>query len=170
MSTGVTYGLKLPTGDFNFNSTIVDRDSQIGTGSTDITLGGFHRQALTNDNIWSWFAQAQLDQPVLTREGYRPGTEVDAAAGIHYNGWSLGNVKITPLAQVIVSERTRDSGPNSASPVASGYQRVLLSPGIEFDLNQVSAYADVEVPVYQHFTGNQLAAPVLVKFIVAYNF
>lgn len=170
LSTGVTYGVKLPTGVFNFNSDIVDRDSQIGSGSTDILLGGFHRQALTGDNMWSWFAQAQLDQPVLTREGYRPGSEIDTAAGIHYNGWSVGNVRITPVAQVIASERTRDSGPNSATPLASGYQRILLSPGVEINLNQISAYADVEVPVYQHFTGDQLAAPVLLKFIVAYSF
>ena len=66
LSSGVTYGLKLPTGNFTYNPAIVDRDSQIGTGSTDILLGGFHRQALTSDNIWSWFVQAQLDQPVLT--------------------------------------------------------------------------------------------------------
>jgi len=170
LSTGVTYGLKLPTGDFTFNPNIVDRDSQVGSGSTDILLGAFHRQALTSDNMWSWFAQALLDQPVFTREGYRPGTEIDAAAGVHYNGWSLGEVKITPLAQVIASERTRDSGPNSAIPVASGYQRILLSPGVEFDINQISAYADVEVPVYQHFTGNQLVAPLLLKVIVAYSF
>lgn len=77
---------------------------------------------------------------------------------------------ITPVAQVIVSERTRDSGAASASPVASGYQRVLLSPGVEVAVNQVSAYADVEVPVYEHFTGNQLAAPWLLKVIVAYHF
>jgi len=170
LSTGVTYGLKLPTGNYTSNPSVVDRDTQIGTGSTDVLLGAFHRQALTSDNMWSWFVQGQLDQPVVTREGYRPGTEFDAAAGIHYNGWSVGNLKITPVAQIIGSERTRDSGANSASPVASGYQRILLSPGVEFDLNQVSAYADVEIPVYQHFTGNQVAAPFLLKFIVAYNF
>jgi len=170
MSTGVTYGVKLPTGDYNFNPSIVDRDTQIGTGSTDILLGAFHRQALTNDNMWSWFTQAQLDQPVLTRTNYRPGTEIDVAAGVHYNGWMFGNLMITPVAQVIVSERTRDTGSASASPVASGYQRVLLSPGIEFDLDPVSVYGDVEIPVWQHFTGNQLTAPYMVKFIASYNF
>jgi hypothetical protein len=170
LSTGVTFGVKLPTGDYNFNSAVVDRDSQIGTGSTDILLGGYHRGALTSDNLWSWFGQALLDQPVLTREDYRPGTELDTALGVHYNGWMIGNLMISPVAQIIGSERTRDSGGASASPVASGYQRVLLSPGIEFDLNQFSAYGDVEVPVWQHFTGNQLVAPWMLKFIVAYSF
>jgi hypothetical protein len=31
-------------------------------------------------------------------------------------------------------------------------------------------YADIEVPVLQHFTGNQLAAPVLYKFSLSYMF
>jgi hypothetical protein len=170
LSSGVIFGAKLPTGDFNFNSSIVDRDSQIGSGSTDLLLGAFHREALTADNIWSWFAQALFDQPVFTREGYRPGTEIDGALGVSYNGWSVGNVRITPIAQVIGSLKTRDSGGEAASPLASGYQRIMLSPGLEIDFNQWSFYADAEVPVFQNFTGNQLVAPVLLKAIVAYNF
>jgi len=170
LSTGVTFGLKLPTGSYQYNSAVVDRDSQIGSGSTDILLGAFHREALTSDNSWSWFVQALLDQPILTVQHYRPGTEIDTAAGIHYNGWMVGNLMIAPVAQLIVSERTRDSGSASASPVASGYQRLLLSPGVEFNLDQISAYVDIEFPVYQHFTGDQLTAPWLLKFIVAYHF
>lgn len=170
LSTGVTFGVKLPTGSYQYNSAVVDRDSAIGSGSTDLLLGGFHRAALTSDNLWSWFAQALLDQPVLTQEDYRPGTELDAAAGVYYNGWMVGNLMISPVGQVIASERTRDSGGNSASPVASGYQRVLLSPGVELDYSAVSAYVDVEVPVWQRFRGDQLTAPWLLKFIAAYHF
>lgn len=166
----MTYGIKFPTGDFTHNPDVVDSDSQIGTGSTDILLGAFHRQALTSDNTWSWFAQAQLDAPVLIQNQYRPGPELDLAAGVHYNGWMVGNVMITPILQAIVSIRGRDSGANSASPVASGYQRLILSPGIEFDFKQFSAYADVEVPVLQSFNGDQLTAPVMFKLMLAYSF
>ncbi len=170
MSSGVTYGLKLPTGNHAFNPSLVDSDTQIGTGSTDILLGAFHRQALTADNSWSWFAQAQLDVPVLIQNQYRPGAELDIAAGVHYNGWKFGDLQITPIAQAIVSVRGRDSGANAASPAASGYQRLILSPGIEFDYKQFSAYADIEVPVLQSFNGNQLTAPYMIKLILAYNF
>jgi hypothetical protein len=170
LSTGVTYGLKLPTGQNEFKPSIVDSDSQIGTGSTDILLGAFHRQALTSDNLWSWFAQAQLDAPVLIQNQYRPGWEVDLAAGVHYNGWTLGAFQVTPLAQAIVSLRGRDSGANAASPVASGYERLILSPGIEVDYKQFSFYFDVEVPVLQSFNGDQLTAPYMVKLILAYSF
>jgi hypothetical protein len=170
MSAGLTFGLKLPTGSYTYDPSVVDRDSQLGTGSTDILLGGFYRNNLTRDNKWNWYAQLQLDVPVLTQVEYRPGVELDSAAGIDYEGLSLGPVRISPLAQVIFSERTSDSGANAASPVASGYQRLMLSPGIEFHIHPVIIYADAEIPVYQNFTGNQLAAPVLFKVSLSYMF
>jgi hypothetical protein len=185
MSSGLTFGVKLPTGDDTFNDAYgdADRDSQIGTGSTDALLGGFHRHSLTRS--WTWFAQGLLDVPVLTQAEYRPGVELDAAAGIYYRGWLVHNVRITPLEQVIGSLRTSDSGnyasggiddPNNEPPNdpvggrSSGYQRILLSQGVEFDINKVSAYADVEVPVFQDFVGNQLVAPFLFKMYISYMF
>ncbi|HWX18626.1 MAG TPA: hypothetical protein VN578_01850 [Candidatus Binatia bacterium] len=170
MSAGVTLGVKLPTGDFDFEPDQVDRDTQIGTGSTDVLIGGFFPHNITRDGLWNWFAQAELDVPVLIQDQYRPGVELDAAAGVYYKGLSFGRVGISPIAQMIFSERTSDSGANSASPVASGYQRLMLSPGIECDLHPVRLYADVEFPVYQNFTGNQLAAPFLIKVSVSFMF
>jgi hypothetical protein len=169
LSAGVTFGLKLPTGSHTFDSDVVDRDTQIGTGSTDILLGGFYRDNLDRNQKWDWFAQLQLDVPVLIQAEYRPGVELDAAAGIDYKGLSVGRVKISPVAQVIFSERTSDSGA-AANPDNSGYQRILLSPGIEFHVHPVKIYTDVEFPVYQNFTGNQLAAPVLFKVSLSYIF
>jgi hypothetical protein len=170
MSTGVTYGLKLPTGNNLHNPSFVDPDTQLGTGSTDLLLGAFHRQALTADNSWSWFAQAQLEVPVLIQNQYRPGDELDLAVGVHYNDWSVGPFKVTPVAQIITAFRGRDSGANAASPVASGYQRLIVAPGIEIDYQQFSAYVDVEVPVLQSVNGNQLTAPFAIKAFIAYNF
>ena len=64
-SAGVTFGLKLPTGDFTLLiPDVVDRDTQIGTGSTDILLGGFYRGNITKDEKWDWFAQGLLDVPI----------------------------------------------------------------------------------------------------------
>ena len=39
MSTGILLGLKLPTGPFNLS--LLDRDTQIGTGTTDLLVGGY---------------------------------------------------------------------------------------------------------------------------------
>ena len=47
MSAGITFGVKLPTGSHTFDPDVVDRDTQIGTGSTDLLLGGFYRDNLT---------------------------------------------------------------------------------------------------------------------------
>lgn len=170
LSAGLTFGVKLPTGSFRFDPEVVDRDTQLGTGSTDVLVGGFYRNNLTHDGKIDWFAQAELDVPILIQDQYRPGLELDAATGVYYKGLSVKRLKITPVAQMIFSERTSDSGANSAHPMASGYQRLLLSPGIEFDMHPIKLYADAEFPVYQNFTGNQLAAPVLVKVSVSFMF
>lgn len=170
LSAGVTFGVKLPTGSYSFDPDIVDRDTQLGTGSTDALLGGFYRGYLTKDGLFDWYVQTEVDVPFLTQAGYHPGIEWDTAAGIYYQGLSVKRLKITPIAQAIFSDRTRDSGTQAASPAASGYQRVLLSPGIEFDFHPVMLYADAEFPVYQNFTGNQLAAPVLFKVSFSVTF
>jgi len=168
LSTGITFGLKLPTGNYTYPN--FDRDTEIGTGSTDILLGAFHRGNLTSDNNWSWFVQGQSDLPVLRRDSYRPGVEFDAAAGVHYNGWSFGaDSQITPLLQVIGSYRFRDTG-LAADTADSGYARVLLSPGLAYNVGHVRVYGDVEFPVFAHVNGNQLVAPALFKVIVGYVF
>jgi hypothetical protein len=170
-SAGVTFGLKLPTGDWTHENAYgdVDRDSELGTGSTDVLLGGFYRGNITKDEKWDWFAQGLLDVPVLTQAEYRPGVELDTAAGIDYKGFALGRVRISPVAQAIFSYRSSDGDAN-ANPDNSGYERLLLSPGVEFHIHPVKIYADAEFPVFQNFTGNQLAAPVLFKVSISYMF
>jgi len=180
MSAGVTFGLKLPTGnDTHDMATILDRDTELGTGSTDLLLGGFYRHSLNSITPGLfWYAQALLDVPVLIQGGYRPGVELDASLGLYYAGLSLGKVQITPVAQVIPSERTSDTGSWASGgvndpPVGisdSGYQRVLLSPGIEFNIHPLTIYADVEFSVAQFSRGNQLVAPELFKVVVSYMF
>jgi hypothetical protein len=170
LSAGVNLGVKLPTGDYTFDSKVVDRDTQLGTGSTDILMGGFYRHHVNLRAKLYWFAQTELDLPVLTQDHYRPGLELDSAIGTYYAGWNVGPVKISPVAQALISERTSDGGGASAHPVASGYQRLLLSPGLEVNVRRLKVYADAEVPVYQNFTGNQLAASVLIKVNVGWTF
>jgi hypothetical protein len=199
MSTGVTVGIKLPTGTFNAPG--LDRDTQIGTGSTDLMLGAFHRGLLSGDNAWQYFTQAMLRQPFLYQaaadpqgffdgnpgvvQTYYPGMQIDGAAGVNYNNLYhvLGFDKITPLGQVIVSHRDHDTGTGS-DPYNSGFDRVMLSPGIEFTKvldeanNRVGkVYFDVEIPVYYRAnaannagTDGQLVAPYLLRLVASYNF
>jgi hypothetical protein len=200
LSTGVIFGLKLPTGSFTAPG--IDRDNQVGTGSTDLILGAFHRGLLTGDNAWQYFSTFVWRQPFLYQSSvdpqgffdgnpgvvqtYHPGMQVDGAIGILYNNWYnvLGFDKITPLGQVIVSHRDSDTG-TAADYFNSGFDRVMLSPGIEFTkvLDEVNKrvfklYVDVEVPVYYRANsslngpGNegQLVAPYLFKLVTSYNF
>jgi len=172
LSSGIDFGIKLPTGDWKHNDAggDIDRDSEIGTGSTDLLLGGFKRGNLTSDAKWDWFVQGELDAPVFTQDQYRPGVEFDSDAGLDYKGFALGRVHISPLAQVIFSTRTSDTGANASNPVSSGYERLMLSPGLEFHIHPVKIYADVELPFWQNFTGNQLAASALFKINVSFHF
>ncbi len=170
LSSGLTFGVKLPTGSYHHTEALgsIDRDTQIGSGSTDFLLGGYHRARLGN-SPWNWFVQAELDVPALKQGDYRPGLEADAAVGFYFDGLSLGRTKVSPVAQVIGSWRGRDTGLAAASD-NSGYQRILVSPGLEFHLHPVKIYADVELPVYQNVSGHQLVAPVLFKLTLSYMF
>ena len=113
------------------------------------------------------------ERPVGSRvpdpAGLSAGDEVDAALGGYYEGLRAGKRgRITPLLQLLGSMRQHDTGVN-ADPPNSGYVRFLLSPGIEYDIDRVRLYGDVEVQVYQDVNGNQLIAPVQLKLIVAYQ-
>lgn len=167
MSSGLTFGLKLPTGDITFPN--FDRDTEIGTGSTDLLLGGYHMGRVAGTDSWAWFSNLQWDQPVLTAGGYRPGSEVDAALGAYFDRWRVAGVKAAPIAQLVGSHRWRDSGTFGDAP-NSGYDRVLVSPGVELSAGAVRLYADVGFPVYQYVNGDQLVSPQVFKLSAGYAF
>lgn len=172
MSSGITFGLKLPTGDYSHQNPDQnwDRDTEIGTGSTDVLLGVYHLGKLTADNRFSWFVNANVDQPVLLTAGYRPGSEFDTAGGIYYNRWKLGGFRFAPVAQVVGALHLSDRGP-AANPDDSGYKRVMFSPGFEVDTpDGWHLFTDVSVPVYQQMIGNQLVASELFLVRVGHDF
>ncbi len=199
MSTGLIFGLKLPTG--TYTQLGLDRDNQIGTGSTDLILGAFHRGLLSGDNAWQYFSTFVWRQPFAYHQApdpqgffdgnlgvvqtYHPGMQIDGAIGIVYNNWYnvLGFDKVTPLGQVILSHRDTDTG-TGADPLNSGFDRVMVSPGIEFtkvldEANKyvLKTYIDVEIPIYYRATAannagteGQLVAPYLLKVVSSFNF
>ena len=85
-NVGITFGLKLPTGEYqqNFNQgvqagTALDRGLQADTGSTDLVLGVFRTDALNRD--WDWFARAQYQRAIATKDDYRPGQAINISGG-----------------------------------------------------------------------------------------
>jgi hypothetical protein len=166
MSSGLTFGLKLANGDWKVPG--FDRDTQIGTGSTDLLLGGYHQFRFGGlAGKWSGFAQALLDAPVDSQGGYRPGTELDAAFGAYPDSWRLApGVELTPLAQVVASLRRPDDGA-SANAGDTGYNRLLAAPGLELRVKRLRVFADIEAPLWQNVRGNQLIAPWQAKLTVS---
>jgi hypothetical protein len=167
LSTGIKFGVKLPTGGFHTPG--FDRDTSIGSGSTDLLLGAFHQGNLNKANTLSYFVQASWDRPIAYQEGYKPGQEFDAAAGLVHTGFSAGKVKVSPVLQVIAVHRDHDRGPES-NPGDTGYDRILASPGVEVAAGDWKFYADVGLPLYERYRGQQLAAPALFKAIVSRAF
>jgi len=167
LSSGLMFGLKLPTGCHDTPG--FDRDTQIGTGSTDLLVGTFSRGTFPGGKQWNWFLTGQVDVPILISNDYRPGIELNGIAGIYYNGWSVGSVKIAPVGQIIASHNWNDQG-TQANPRDTGYDRVLLTAGVEVDSGPVSIYADIALPVYQDVHGNQLMAQELFTLRVSYSF
>ena len=88
-----------------------------------------------------------------------------------YNGLTAGGgkVRISPVLQLIMSQRSKDTGLNSNTD-DSGYTRAIISPGVEIGMGDWNLYGDVEIPIYQYYRGNQLAAPEAFKLILSRNF
>jgi hypothetical protein len=168
LSSGITFGVKLPTGDSTYAN--FDPDTEISSGSTDTLLGAYHLGNITADTKWRYFTQVQWDEPVAHKTNYRPGRELVAVAGGYYEGWYASpDVKIAPVLQLSASYRGHDGGVDGL-PGDSGYVRLLVTPGVEVDIKHVSVYADVGLPVYVNTSGNQLVASQFYRLNLAYHF
>ena len=168
MSTGVTFGLKLPTGDSTYAN--FDPDTEIGSGSTGVLLGAYHLGNLDSEGKWRYFLQAQWEQTIAHKAVYRPGNELVAAAGAYYEGWNVSaSVKLAPLLQVNASYRGHDGG-GLGHPEDSGYTRLLVTPGIELDAGKFSATVDVGLPVFVNASGNQLVSSQFWRANLSYHF
>ncbi len=167
MSRGLTFGVKLPTGDSAYAN--FDPDTEIGTGSTDALLGGYITGPARRDRSLIWYANALADIPALHKSSYRPGAEIDGSLGMYVNGWTVAGARVAPLIQLIGGVRGHDGGSDS-DPANTGYERVLLSPGVEVHAGGYRFYADVEYPIYQNVSGNQLVTTEQFKFSVGRYF
>jgi hypothetical protein len=168
MSTGLTFGLKLPTGDSTYAD--FDPDTEIGSGSTDLLLGAYHLGRLSSDNRWSYFVRGQLQQPIAHKSQYRPGNEIIGVGGVYYDAAASGSgAKVTPLIQLTAAYRGHDGGP-MGHPEDSGYTRLIVSPGLEVRLSRVRLYAEAGFAVYNNMSGNQLVARQLYKVSASVGF
>jgi len=178
MSLGLLAGFKLPTGDHTYYN--FDRDTSIGTGSTDLLLGAYKIGTLPThigkinltfrERPFHWFMQLQYDYPFMTTGNYTPGKEFDGALRTYYNFGKVGLLdELAPFFTIYGAARTHDMGDESSEP-DSGYDRLLLAPGGEIRYGSTRLYADVELPAYLYMDGNQLIPPYAIKTILSYDF
>jgi hypothetical protein len=168
-SSGVQAGLKLATGSFHNDfidgpqaGTALDRGLQPGTGTTDLLVGGYTFGALSRN--WDYFAQALLQQPLNSREDFRPGTGLNVNAGLRY----VANEMFTPQIQFNLRTERRDSGAN-ADVENSGATLLYLSPGVTVHVNHhIHLYGFLQVPVYQRVNGFQIEPRYTVSLGVHY--
>jgi hypothetical protein len=164
MSTGIVFGLKLPTGPFS--QSLLDRDTQIGTGTTDVLFGGYR---MGQEDGWGWYVQALLQHALSPRDDYRPGDNFDLSIGMHYDNL-LENHNIVPNLQLVASFRGMDRGSN-ASPDNTGYERLYVSPGIEVNAGgHLTFFGNLKIPIITHVRGYQLVAPALSTVTLSYRF
>ncbi len=184
-SSGLSFGLKLPTGlsaspAGPLGGAQFDRDTLPGTGSTDLLLGGYHLGYFDLAHRFGWFVQARYDLAFATRDGYRPGNELDAAGGVSDDLGQAGPfTDVSVFAQALDSWRLHDTGPN-ADPLNSGYERVLVGPGVSMTVRRVTFTGNLSIPVYQRThaaaspslegTAGQLVAPDLLTLQASYAF
>ena len=167
-STGLTFGLKLPTGPYQ--ETVMDRDTAPGTGTTDLLLGGYHEGNI-NANF-SWFTQGTWRHALDSMAGYRPGDSVNATAGFTYNGIADAT-KIIPMLQFNAQYRAHDEGGGDAVYFNqnSGYKTLYLAPGLLANLDRHwQVNASVYVPLYRASNGYQLVAAELFGAGITYLF
>jgi hypothetical protein len=173
---GVQFGVKLPTGDYGgsnidtgntvgrhpvaFDSgpnagSVLDTSLQAGTGSTDLIVGAYYYQPVSQD--FDAFINGQLQSAVkqqLNQSGadFRPGNLLSVSFGLRYEA----NANVVPQVQVNLTRKSRDHGaladvPNSAGTIA------YLSPGVTVAVaRNTQLYGFVQLPVHSNLEGYQL--------------
>jgi hypothetical protein len=170
-STGLLFGLKLPTGhtDDRFETgpqagEIVDRGLQLGTGTTDLLVGTYHFGALSQD--WGYFGQILAQLQMNSDDGFKPGAGLNVNAGLRYTASST----FVPELQLNARVEKREQGIN-ADVENSGATLVYLSPGFTWTPTRgVSLYAFMQAPIYQRVNGLQLEATRFFSVGVHYHF
>jgi hypothetical protein len=161
---GIQLGVKLPTGQYgaavNFNGgpavgTPLDASLQPGTGSTDIIVGGYYYQAISQN--FDFFVNGQfqaavkhaLDQP---DNDYRPGNSTTVSVGLRYEE----NPRWVPQVQLNLLHKSRDQGALADIESTAG-NVAYLSPGMTVKVtSRLHVFGFAQVPVYSNLYGYQL--------------
>ncbi len=178
-TAGIIAGIKLPSGSnnatFNDGVTPLDRSLQIGTGSTDVILGGYFIGAIEQ---YGWFAQGTVQHAIATKSiagaDYRPGDAYSLDTGIRYAKFGA---KFTPMLQLNFIHRRPDTGADATPPDAltggsgSGGTLVYFAPGALYRVGGgTSVYGFIQLPLYQNVNSLQLSPRYILSLGVKQSF
>jgi hypothetical protein len=179
---GIQLGIKLPTGNYGgpnadgsgivgrhprpFTSgpnslnpspgNLVDTSLQLGTGSTDLIIGAYYYQAVSQN--FDVFINGQFQAAVshkLNQMGadFRPGNLATVSFGTRYEA----NPDIVPQLQVNITRKSHDQGALADTSGSAGTV-VYLSPGVTANVGHgTNVYAFLQLPIYRNLQGIQLS-------------
>jgi hypothetical protein len=175
---GLQFGVKIPTGQFgtrvDFSSgpnagTPLDASLQLGTGSTDIIVGAYYYQAISQD--FDAFINGQFQAAVAQRQDepgndFRPGNSATMSIGVRYEATPLW----VPQLQLNLYRKSADQGALADTPDTAGTV-VYLSPGLTVPAMQhMHIYGFVQLPVYSKLDGYQVFPHWTASVGVSYAF
>jgi hypothetical protein len=161
---GLQLGVKLPTGPYgtamNFQTgpnagTPLDASLQPGTGSTDLILGAYYFQPISQD--FDAFATANFQTAVAHQQNqpgadFRPGNSLTASFGVRYEA----HPRWVPQLQVNLYDKRADQGALADVLDTAGFV-AYLSPGLTVRLvHRLQLYGILQIPVYSNLGGYQL--------------
>ncbi|HXE20724.1 MAG TPA: transporter [Rhodoferax sp.] len=173
---GFQLGVKLPTGNYGgpnaagtgtvgrnpaaFTSgpgtgSLLDTSLQAGTGSTDLIVGAYYYQPVSQN--FDAFVNGQFQAAVMQRldqagADYRPGNLATVSFGVRYEA----NPDIVPQLQMNITHKSADQGALADTADTAGTV-AYLSPGVTVAVaNNTHLYAFVQLPVYSKLAGYQL--------------
>lgn len=172
---GLQVGVKFPTGRFGgqneatgeraghpvtFDSgpiagDALDASLQPGTGSTDVIVGGYYFQPVSQNFdlvVDGQFQAAVAHRLDTTGTDFRPGNQADLNIGLRYEA----HANWVPQLQLNLLHKSADQGAladrlNTAGTVA------YLAPGISATIGRnTQIYGFAQLPIYSHIAGYQL--------------
>jgi Putative MetA-pathway of phenol degradation len=175
---GVQLGVKLPTGRYGgqnvltgetvgrdpvffstgpnaANHQALDASLQPGTGSTDLIVGAYYYQPISQN--FDAFINGQFQSAVIENlrgigADYRPGNLATMSVGLRYEA----NPRIVPQLQINVTRKSQDQGA-LADTIGTGGTVVYVSPGVTVSVvKNLQVYAFVQKAVYMRLDGFQL--------------
>ena len=161
---GLQFGVKLPTGQYGtavdfYNGpnvgTPLDASLQAGTGSTDLIVGAYYYQAVSQN--FDVFLNGQFQSAVPHKQNqpgndFRPGNAETFGVGLRYEA----HPKWIPQVQLNLYHKSRDQGALADTADTVGTV-AYLSPGLTVQaVGKLHLYSVVQVPVYSNLDGYQL--------------